>query len=159
MSFVVCVSSFAVLMALYYRSMDVRKTSCHCNIYTNNQSCRDRLHKWVWLKPEMYKRGENNENLSNLKIKLNIDQCLSDKIWGNYYTKHSVLQSWRKLFFFVWHYYIMSDRNWGCVLPMGFVCLSHHFFVILYITCQIFFFSYTELNARLPILMIIKQLN
>lgn len=32
------------------------------NIYTNNQSCRDRLHKWVWLKPEMYKRGENNEN-------------------------------------------------------------------------------------------------
>jgi hypothetical protein len=24
------------------------------NIYTNNQSCRDRLHKWVWLKPEMY---------------------------------------------------------------------------------------------------------
>ena len=32
------------------------------NIYTNNQSCRDRLHKWVWLKPEMYKRDENNEN-------------------------------------------------------------------------------------------------
>ena len=32
------------------------------NIYTNNQSCRDHLHKWVWLKPEMYKRGENNEN-------------------------------------------------------------------------------------------------
>jgi hypothetical protein len=32
------------------------------NIYTNNQSCRDRLHKWVWLKPEMYKMGENNEN-------------------------------------------------------------------------------------------------
>jgi hypothetical protein len=29
-------------------------------------------------------------------------------------------------------------------------CLSHHFFVILYITCQIFFFFYTELNARLP---------
>jgi hypothetical protein len=27
------------------------------NIYTNNQSCRDRLHKWVWLKLEMYKRG------------------------------------------------------------------------------------------------------
>jgi hypothetical protein len=26
------------------------------------QSCRDRLHKWVWLKPEMYKRGEYNEN-------------------------------------------------------------------------------------------------
>jgi hypothetical protein len=32
------------------------------NIYTNNQSSRDRLHKWVWLKLEMYKRGENNEN-------------------------------------------------------------------------------------------------
>jgi hypothetical protein len=30
------------------------------------------------------------------------------------------------------------------------LCLSHHFFVILYITCQILFF-YTELNARLPI--------
>ena len=25
------------------------------NIYTNNQLCRARLHKWVWLKPEMYK--------------------------------------------------------------------------------------------------------
>ena len=36
------------------------------------------------------------------------------------------------------------------------LCLSHHFFVILYITCQILFF-YTELNARL--VMIIKQLN
>ena len=36
------------------------------------------------------------------------------------------------------------------------LCLSHHFFVILYITCQFF---YTELNARLPIVMIIKQLN
>ena len=32
------------------------------NIYTNNQSCRDHLHKWLWLKPKMYKRGENNEN-------------------------------------------------------------------------------------------------
>jgi hypothetical protein len=32
------------------------------NIYTNNQSCRDRLYKWVWLKLEMYKRDENNEN-------------------------------------------------------------------------------------------------
>jgi hypothetical protein len=29
------------------------------NIYTNNQLCRDRLHKWVWLKQEMYKRGEH----------------------------------------------------------------------------------------------------
>ena len=38
------------------------------------------------------------------------------------------------------------------------LCLSHHFFVILYITCQFCFF-YTELNARLPIVMIIKQLN
>ena len=40
------------------------------------------------------------------------------------------------------------------------LCLSHHFlFVILYITCQIYYFFYTELNARLPIVMIIKQLN
>jgi hypothetical protein len=38
------------------------------------------------------------------------------------------------------------------------LCLSHHFFVILYITCQNLFF-YTELNARLSIVMIIKQLN
>jgi hypothetical protein len=39
------------------------------------------------------------------------------------------------------------------------LCLSHRFFVILYvyITCQICF--YTELNARLPTVMIIKQLN
>ena len=125
------------------------------NIYTNNQSCRDRLHKWVWLKPEMYKRGKNNKKLCNLKIKLNTDQCLSNKIWGNYYTKHSVLQSWRILFFLS---DIGSDRNWGSVLPMGFVFVPP-FFVILYITCQLFIFFYTELNARLPIDMIIKQLN
>ena len=58
MSFIVCVSSFVVLMTLYYRSMVVLKDVMSlANIYTNNQSCRDRLHKWVWLKPEMYKRG------------------------------------------------------------------------------------------------------
>jgi hypothetical protein len=30
--------------------------------HSKKAKCRDRLHKWVWLKPEMYKRGENNEN-------------------------------------------------------------------------------------------------
>ena len=65
MSFVVCVSSFAVLMALYYRSMDVRKTSCHWLIYiqiTNRVVIVFTNGFTVWLKPEMYKRGENNEN-------------------------------------------------------------------------------------------------
>ena len=33
MSFIVCVSSFVVLMTLYYRSMVVWKTSCHWLIY------------------------------------------------------------------------------------------------------------------------------
>ena len=56
MSFIVYVSSFDDLV------LQVNGCMKDIYIYTNNQSCRDRLHKWVWLKPEMYKRGENNEN-------------------------------------------------------------------------------------------------
>ena len=62
MSFIVCVSSFVVLMTLYYINGCMKDVMSLANIYTDNQSCCDRLHKWVWLKPEMYKRGENNEN-------------------------------------------------------------------------------------------------
>ena len=45
-----------------------------------------------------------------------------------------LVQSWRKLFF-------LSDRNWSSVCLF---CLSHHFFVILYITCHILFLYRTE---------------
>ena len=57
--------------------------------------------------------------------------------------------------------YYAVDKNFFFCLTLGQtgsgvlsdpwpLCLSHHFLVILYITCQILFF-YTELNARLPI--------
>ena len=157
MSFIVCVSSFVVLMTLYYRSMVVWKTPCHWLIYiqitnlvvivfTNGFGWNRKCIKGVQWK------------LCNLKIKLNTDQCLSNKMWGNYYTKHSVLQSWRKLVFFC---LTLGQTGTGVLSLKSYpwaLCLSHHFFVILYITCQILFF-YTELNARLPIVMIIKQLN
>ena len=39
------------------------------------------------------------------------------------------------------------------------LCLSHHFFVILYITCQILFFIQNWMQDYLYIVMIIKQLN
>ena len=55
------VPSFVVLLTLYYRSVVVWKTSHHWLIYIQITN-RDRIHKWVWLKPEMYKRGVNNEN-------------------------------------------------------------------------------------------------
>jgi hypothetical protein len=125
---IVCVSSFVVLMTLYCRSMVVWKTSCHWLIYiqitnrvvivfTNGFGWNRKCIKGVQWK------------LCNLKIKLNTDQCLSNKIWGNYYTKHSVLQCWRKRVFFLSD--IGSDRNWGSVfkvLPMGFVSQWHDVF-------------------------------
>ena len=158
MSFIVCVSSFVVLMTLYYRSMVVWKTSCHWLIYiqitnrvvivfTNGFGWNRKCIKGVKTMKIMY---------CNLKIKLNTDQCLSDKIWGNYYTKHSVLQSWKKKIFCL----TLGQTGTGVLSYPWALCLSHHFFVILYITCHFFFFFfYTELNARLPIVMIIKQLN
>jgi hypothetical protein len=39
------------------------------------------------------------------------------------------------------------------------LCLSHQFFVILYITCQILFFIQNWMQDYLYIVMIIKQLN
>ena len=39
------------------------------------------------------------------------------------------------------------------------LCLSHHFLVILYITCQILFFIQNWMQDYLYIVMIIKQLN
>jgi hypothetical protein len=52
-------------------------------------------------------------------------------------------------FFSVWHWVRQE---------VGF-CLSHHFFVILYITCQICFFIQNWMQDYLYIVMIIKQLN
>ena len=52
---------------------------------------------------------------------------------------------------------IGSDRNWGSVWPMGFVSVPPFFCNIVYKLSNFVF--YTELNARLPIVMIIKQLN
>ena len=96
-------------------------------VFTNGFGCN-----WKCIKGVQWK-------LCNLKIKLNTDQCLSNKIWGNYYTKHSVLQSWRKLFFFC----LTLGQTGTAVLSYPWaLCLSHHFFVILYITCQFFFFLY-----------------
>ena len=60
-----------------------------------------------------------------------------------------------KTFFFLSE--IGSDRNWGYVLPMGFVSVPPFFCNIVYNLSSFVF--YTELNARLPIVMIIKQLN
>jgi hypothetical protein len=66
----------------------------------------------------------------------------------------NITQSWRKLFFSVWHWVRQE---------VGF-CLTHGLCVCPTIFCNIvynlsnFFFFYTELNARLPIVMIIKQL-
>ena len=68
---------------------------------------------------------------------------------------YNIQQSWRKLFFSVWHWVRQE---------LGF-CLTHGLCVCPTIFCNIvynlsnFFFFYTELNARLPIVMIIKQLN
>jgi hypothetical protein len=77
-------------------------------------------------------KGWKQWKLCNLKIKLNTDQCLSNKIWGNYYTKHSVLQSWREKNS-VWH------GNWCSVLPMDFVSVPPFFCNIVY-NLSIFFF-------------------
>jgi hypothetical protein len=49
-----------------------------------------------------------------------------------------------------------SDRNWGSVWPMAFVSVPPFFCNIVYNLSNFAF--YTELNARLPIIMIIKQL-
>jgi hypothetical protein len=51
---------------------------------------------------------------------------------------------------------IGSDRNWGSVWPMAFVSVPPFFCNIVYNLSNFVF--YTELNARLPIVMIIKQL-
>jgi hypothetical protein len=53
---------------------------------------------------------------------------------------------------------IGSDRKWGSVWPMAFVCPTI-FFVILYITCQILFFIQNWMQDYLYIVMIIKQLH
>ena len=60
-----------------------------------------------------------------------------------------------KTFFFLSD--IGSDSNWGSVWPMGFVSVPPFFCNIVYKLSNFVF--YTELNARLPIVMIIKQLN
>ena len=52
---------------------------------------------------------------------------------------------------------IRSDRNWGSVCPMAFVSVPPFFCNIVYNLSHFVF--YTELNARLPIIMNIKQLN
>jgi hypothetical protein len=59
-----------------------------------------------------------------------------------------------KTFFFLSD--IGSDRNWGSVWPMAFVSVPPFFCNIVYNLSNFVF--YTELNARLPIVMIIKQL-
>ena len=153
MSFMVCVSSFVVLMTLYYRSMVVWKTSCHWLIYIQitNRVVIVFRNGFGWNRKCI--KGWKQWKLCNLKIKLNTDQCLSDKIWGNYYTKHSVLELAKTFFFCL----TLGQTGTGVLSYPRALCLSHHFFVILYITCQFFF--YAELNARLPIVMIIKQLN
>ena len=154
MSFIVCVSSFVVLMTLYYRSMVVWKTSYHWLIYIQitNRVVIVFSNGFGWnrkcIKGVQWK-------LCNLKIKLNTDQCLSNKIWGNYYTIHSVLQSWRKLFFPVWHW---VRQELGFCLTHG-LCVCPTIFCNIVYNLSIFFFFYTERNARLPIDMIIKQLN
>ena len=51
---------------------------------------------------------------------------------------------------------IGSDRNWGSIWPMAFVSVPPFFCNIVYNLSNFVF--YTELNARLPIVMIIKQL-
>jgi hypothetical protein len=49
-----------------------------------------------------------------------------------------LVQSWRKLFFSVWHW---VRQELGFCVPLY---LPHHFFVILYITCNILFLYRTE---------------
>ena len=59
-----------------------------------------------------------------------------------YYIKHAVLQSWRKLFFLS---DIGLDRNWGSVLPMGFVSVPPFYCNIVYhVSIFIFFLYKTE---------------
>ena len=52
---------------------------------------------------------------------------------------------------------IGSERKWGSVWPMAFVSVPP-FFVILYITCHIWFFIQKWMQDYLCIVMIIKQL-
>jgi hypothetical protein len=73
---------------------------------------------------------------------------------SSWWSKYFSYQSWRKKKFCL----TLGQTGTGVLSDPWPLCLSHHFFVILYITCHILFF-YTELNARLPIVMIIKQLN
>jgi len=66
-------------------------------------------------------------------------------------------QSWRKLFFSVWHW---VRQELGFYLTHGIcVCPTIFLFVCNIIYNLSNFVFYTELNGRLPIFMIIKQLS
>ena len=68
----------------------------------------------------------------------------------------NITQSWRKLFFSVWHW---VRQEVGFCLTHGLCVCPTIFFVILYITCQILFFIQNWMQDYLYIVMIIKQLN
>jgi len=84
------------------------------NKYTNNQS-------WSSSQMGLVETG-NVWKLCNLKIKLNTDQCLSDKIWGSYYTKHSVWYIfWSRLSFQISMFY----RTFGLIYILKSSVLLH----------------------------------
>jgi hypothetical protein len=51
----------------------------------------------------------------------------------------NITQSWRKLFFFC---LTLGQTGSGVLSNPWPLCLSHHVFIILYITCKFFFFLY-----------------
>ena len=55
------------------------------------------------------------------------------------------LQSWQKLFFFC---LTLGQTGTGVLSNPWLLCLSHHFFVILYITCQILFWYPLQRSCR-----------
>ena len=63
----------------------------------------------------------------------------------------NIMQSWRRLFFSVWHW---VRQEVGFCLTHGLCVFPTIFFVILYITCQILFFIQNWMQDYLYIVMI-----